>query len=359
MTVDEHAPTTTAPGTRPADDGPLRESRAPRLTLGLPTYNGERYLAESLDALLAQTYGDFELIISDNASTDGTQAIAEAYAERDPRVRYVRHPVNRGSTFNHNFVIHEARGELFKWVSDDDLYAPELLELCIEALDARPEVPVAHAWTAYVDDHGTLVDRPPYPLVTDTPDPAERLRSLLVTQGGDDIYGVIRMSVLSQVELFGSYHMADRTFVAELLLHGPFHNVPDYLYFRRDHPDRASRVGRYIRRRCSHLDPARANRWRHPMVRLLGEYVLGFVTAIWRAPLSPRDRLRCYLTFVGWLTSHVNPMYRSHMADSPDPAFAAIGEGSLAARVSGRVRRSRVGRLVERRGHGRPAGAGS
>lgn len=337
MTIDQTA--APGPGSRadPAD-GPAREGRPPRLTLGLPVYDGERFLAASLDALLAQTYTDFELIISDNASTDGTAAIAQAYAERDPRVRYVRHPVNRGSTFNHNFVIHEARGELFKWVSDDDLYAPELLERCVAALDAHPEVPVAHAWTAYVDADGEVVDRPPYPLVTDVDDPAERLHSLLVTQGGDDIYGVIRMSVLSQVRLFGSYHMADRTFVAELLLHGPFHNVPEYLYFRRDHPARASRVGRYIRRRCSHLDPARANRWRHPMVRLLGEYVLGFVTAIWRAPLTPAQRLRCYLELVRWLTSHVNPMYRSHMADSPDPAFAAIGEGSLAARAREKLR---------------------
>ncbi len=96
----------------------------PRLTLGLPAYNGERFLAESLDALLAQTYTDFELIISDNGSTDRTGEIARRYEAKDHRVRYVHHPVNRGSTFNHNFVIGQARGELFKWVSDDDLYDP-------------------------------------------------------------------------------------------------------------------------------------------------------------------------------------------------------------------------------------------
>lgn len=341
------------------DGGPVREGRPPRLTLGLPVYNGERYLAESLDALLAQTYTDFELIISDNGSTDGTSAIAQAYAELDPRVRYVRHPVNRGSSFNHNYVITEARGELFKWVSDDDLYAPELLQLCVEALDRRPEVPVAHAWTAFLNARGEVVAEPEYPLVTDVPDPAVRLRSLLSTQGGDDIYGVIRMSVLSTMAPFGSYHMADRTFVAELLLHGPFYNVPAYLYFRRDHPARASRVGRYIRLRCSHLDPARANRWRHPMVRLLAEYLWGFVSAISRAPLSPRDRLRCYGQLLLWLTTHVNPMYRRAMVDSPDPAFAAIGEASLASRVTQRVRGTRLGRMVERRGDDRPTGVKS
>jgi glycosyltransferase involved in cell wall biosynthesis len=101
---------------------------APRLTLGLPVYNGERYLAASLDALLAQSFTDFELIISDNGSTDGTGAIARRYESIDPRVRYVYHPRNLGSSFNHNFVIEQARSEFFKWVSDDDLYAPDLLQ---------------------------------------------------------------------------------------------------------------------------------------------------------------------------------------------------------------------------------------
>ena len=95
----------------------------PRLTLGLPVYNGERFLAQSLDALLAQTYSDFELIISDNGSSDRTSEIAKQYQSVDPRIRYVRHDQNRGSTFNHNFAMGQARGELFKWVSDDDLYA--------------------------------------------------------------------------------------------------------------------------------------------------------------------------------------------------------------------------------------------
>ena len=100
----------------------------PRLTLGLPVYNGERYLAASLDALLAQTFTDFELIISDNGSTDRTGEIARRYAATDPRVHHVHHPRNRGSSFNHNFVVEQGRGEFFKWVSDDDLYAQHLLQ---------------------------------------------------------------------------------------------------------------------------------------------------------------------------------------------------------------------------------------
>src|ERR1700744_3243910 len=107
----------------------------PRLTIGLPVYNGEKYLAESLDALLGQTYGDFELIISDNASTDGTADICHDYLERDRRIRYHRQPHNIGLSPNFNFVIAQARGEFFKCAHYDDLCAREMVERCLDALD--------------------------------------------------------------------------------------------------------------------------------------------------------------------------------------------------------------------------------
>lgn len=306
----------------------------PRLTLGLPVYNGERFLAESLDALLAQTFTDFELIISDNGSTDRTGEIARGYAALDSRIRYVHHPRNLGATFNHNFVIEQARGEFFKWVSDDDLYAPSLLQECIDALEARPEIALAHAWTAYINDRSKVTHRPDYPLDTDVTDPVERFRSLLYTNGGDDIYGIIRMSVLRCVAPFDSYHMSDRTFVAELALHGPFHNVPAYLYFRRDHPKRVSRAAGQIRRRCTHLDPARANRWRHPVVRLLGEYVLGYISAIGRAPISRKDRSRCERTLAVWVLRHASPAHRRRLLERHYPTSPAIDPASPAARLT-------------------------
>ena len=107
---------------------------------------------------------------------------------------------NRGSTFNHNFVIEQARGELFKWVSDDDLYAPELLQRCIEALDSRPEMVLAHAWTAFIDDDGQ--DHRRDRLSADDRCPRSRRSAsgaCSTPHGGDDIYGVIRMSVLRQI----------------------------------------------------------------------------------------------------------------------------------------------------------------
>jgi glycosyltransferase involved in cell wall biosynthesis len=313
----------------------------PRLTLGLPVYNGDSFLAASLDALLAQTYTDFELIISDNGSTDRTAEIARHYESIDPRVRYIRHTQNRGSTFNHNFVAEQTRGEFFKWVSHDDLYAPDLLQRCIDALDSRPEIVLAHSWTAFIDEAGQIIHPEDYPidylLETDVPDPVQRFRSVLYTKGGDDFYGVMRMSVLRRVAPYDSYHWSDRTFIAELALQGPFNNTPEYLYFRRDHPTRATRSQRGIRTRCAHLDPKRANRWRHPVVRLVGEYLLGYVKAIWRAPIRRKDHLRCMKELAVWIARHALPTRNQQLTESADPKAHGLGLTSLDTYLSAKV----------------------
>ena len=112
-----------------------------------------------MDSLIGQTYKDFELIVSDNASTDGTADICRRYAEQDSRIRYVRQTHNIGLTANHDFVVDEARGELFKYAAYDDLYGRELLARCVEALDADPDAALAHSWSAMIDESGTVLGR--------------------------------------------------------------------------------------------------------------------------------------------------------------------------------------------------------
>jgi glycosyltransferase involved in cell wall biosynthesis len=279
----------------------------PRLSIGLPVYNGEKFLAESIESLLGQTYEDFELIISDNASIDGTADICKSYAKQDTRIRYIRQPHNIGGAPNHNFVIHEARGELFKHASHDDLYGKELIRLCIEALDERPEVVLAHSWSAVIDDKGEIAEVADYEVNTGAPQAPERLRSMLFDGWGDDEGGVMRTEVLRRTALHGSHHFADRTFTIELALHGPFYMVPEYLYFRRQH---AGQGGAHtsIRRRCANMDPRRADRLRHPVARLYGEYILGYVVAIKRAPLSAADKRQCYGILTRWVASRAIPV---------------------------------------------------
>ena len=278
-------------------------STAPRLTIGLPVYNGEKYVAESLEALLGQTFTDFELIISDNASTDGTGDICRRYEQQDSRVRYFRQPRNIGLAPNHNFVVEQARGELFKWASNDDLYARDLIERCVDALDKDQDVVLAHSWTARVDDSGTVTMAFEYPLNTAATLAPDRFRSLLFDNGGDDDYGVIRTEVLRRTAMKESYHHADRTIIAELCLYGRFYQVPDWLYFRRDHADRAERACPTMRSRCANMDPRRADRLRHPVVRLYGEYVWAYIRAIRRAPLSGPERRECLRYLAQWFTS--------------------------------------------------------
>src|SRR6266571_96807 len=275
----------------------------PRLSIGLPVYNGENFLAESLDALLGQSYEDFELLVSDNASTDGTADICRRYEKLDSRIRYFRQPQNIGCAPNHNFLVEGARGELFKWASDDDLYARDLLKLCVEALDAHPHVVLAHSWTAMIDPSGAVTNAIEYPLATASRRAPERFRSMLFEEGGDDDGGVIRMEVLRRIAPLDSYYHSDRTIVTELALHGPFYQVPDWLYFRRDHPDRALRAFPTVRTWCTNLDPRRADRLRHPVPRLFAEYIWGYIAAIRRAPLSPADRRECYRHLAGWAAS--------------------------------------------------------
>lgn len=282
-------------------------STVPKLSIGLPVYNGEEYLAESLDALLGQTFTDFELVITDNASTDGTEAICRRYAATDSRIRYLRLNRNIGAAPNHNFVFTQTRGELFKWASHDDLYGRDLLKRCVEVLDQRPDLVLCHAFSAIIDGDGNVTQPFDYRHATDSPSAPERFRSLLFEPGGDDFYGVIRADVLRRVRPHDSYHHADRTFVAEIALHGPFHQVPELLYFRRDHPTRAERANPSKRRRCVNLDPRRSNPFLHPTPRLLAEYVGGFVGAIRRAPLTPAQRRECYRHLAAWLTSRVRP----------------------------------------------------
>lgn len=307
-------------------------STVPRLSVGLPVYNGEKYLAQSLDALLGQTYDDFELLISDNTSTDDTAGICARYQEQDSRVRYFRQPRNIGCAPNHNFLVGEARGELFKWASDDDLYACDLLERCVEALDKYPDAALAHSFTAIIDDSGDVIKTVKYSLDTAGVSAPERFRSVLFDPGGDDDGAVIRTSILRQTALNGSHYRADRTFVSELALYGPFYQVPDWLYFRRDHPDRAARAFSSVRAWCGNLDPRRADRLRHPVGRLYAEYLWGYIAAIRRAPLSPADRRACYRHLMDWgasraFTAHGKFVTEQVAADAPGISVAAVVAG--------------------------------
>jgi glycosyltransferase involved in cell wall biosynthesis len=278
-------------------------STAPRLSIGLPVFNGEGLLSEAIEALLGQSSKDFELIISDNASTDGTAEICHGYEEQDSRIRYIRQPRNIGMVANHNFLIGVAHGEFFKWASHDDLYARDYLQRCVDALDEHPEAVLAHAWCVVLNMTGDPVRWYRYPEATAFPRAPERFRGMLFDGKGDWTYSVFRTSVLRQTPLHGSYHGGDRTMITELALYGTLYQVPAWLFFRRDHPNQHQGTREW----SVGFDPRRASRLRNPAIRLYAEYLWGYVSAIRRAPLSRADKRECYGHLVRWLASRAVP----------------------------------------------------
>lgn len=209
----------------------------PRLTVGMPVYNGEEFLREALDSLLAQTYTDFDLLIADNCSDDSTPDIITEYAAVDPRIRHVRHDRNLGSAGNFNSLVEMADTELFKWAAADDLHAPTYIERCVAALDERPEVIGAHARTIRIDEHSRLIKPETYHLHTDGPSPHIRFRNIIAKPHSCfQCFAVFRADAIEQTACLQPYPGSDRVFLAEIALHGPTFEVPEYLLARRVHP---------------------------------------------------------------------------------------------------------------------------
>jgi glycosyltransferase involved in cell wall biosynthesis len=123
----------------------------------MPVCNGQDTLEDAINAILAQTFADFELIISDCASSDRTEVICQSYAARDRRIRYVRNPVPIGAAGSYNRLVDLARGAYFKWVAHDDLIEPDYLEQCVAALDSDPGIVLAYARSQWIDARGNVV----------------------------------------------------------------------------------------------------------------------------------------------------------------------------------------------------------
>ena len=207
-----------------------------RLTIGMPVYNGERFIREALDSVLAQTFTDFELLIADNASDDATPDIIAEYTAADPRIRHVRHERNLGSAGNHNYLVEQATTPLFKWAAADDLHAPTHVERCIAQLDEHPELIGAHTRTMRIDEDSRLIKPEKYHIHTDGPSPHVRFRNVIAKPHSCfSCFAVFRTDVIEKTACMQPYPGSDRVFLAEVALHGPTAEVPEYLLFRRVH----------------------------------------------------------------------------------------------------------------------------
>jgi glycosyltransferase involved in cell wall biosynthesis len=266
----------------------------PRVSIGVPVFNGEDYLEEALDSILAQTYSDFELFISDNASTDGTQEIGRAYAARDSRVSYCRNDENLGASKNFERVFELSSGEYFKWASYDDVLGPEFLARCVEVLDRDPSIVVCHAKTGRIDEHSALVgtyEEYQY-LRLGSQRPHERFFDLIRLEHSCNIvFGLMRANVLKLTSLIGPFPASDRVLLAQLGLLGRLYEIPEILFYRRDHPQTTWRVWGDEPERVTWYDPDKAGRVIMPSWILCG----GYLRSIGRLPVRWSDRLLCYV----------------------------------------------------------------
>jgi glycosyltransferase involved in cell wall biosynthesis len=273
----------------------------PIVSIGLPVYNGETYLAKTLDSLLAQTWTDFELIISDNGSTDKTEAICREYAAKEPRILYERQSQNLGASWNFNRVFALSQGKYFKWHAHDDLCAPEFLAKCVTVLEQDSSVVLCHSQVKVIDRQGNFFDSEEayvkhtnanLKLNTDSSQSAIRFRALIsFSHSCYQVFGLIRRDILAKTPLIDNYAGSDRVLLAKLGLFGRFAEIPAELFFLRRHPEQSINIcARSMHWYNIWHDPKTLGKITFPYWRIYSEY---FKT-VNQVPLSWQERFECY-----------------------------------------------------------------
>lgn len=286
------------------------ESSIPRVSIGLAVYNGEKYVAEAIESILAQTYTDFELIISDNASTDNTAAICQQFSARDSRIRYHRNTTNIGGANNENLTFKLARGKYFRWAAHDDVCHPQLLEKCVKVLDENLDVVLCYTTIVQINDRGTQVG-----VISrnngKAPNPYVRFRKIAGAHDFlEETYGLIRSDVMRRTRLQQNYTASDRTLMCELALYGRFHVVEEPLFFKRFHPGNT-----YLdwRTRMAWFSKTYQGRIVFPFWMNFFDYLV----TIRRVSIKPYDKLRCYLYILcPWFFSHMKNLAKDIMVAS-------------------------------------------
>ncbi len=265
----------------------------PLVSVGMPAYNAEPFIAAAIESVLGQSLTNLELIISDNASTDATFSICQRYAATDPRIRLERSAANVGAHPNYRKVADAARGTYFKWAAANDLVAPNYLESCVRTLETRPDAVLAFGSTvlfehdplqgAPYDDQMNIADEQPF----------LRFRRCLERMRLNNVLnGVMRLDTLRATSLMPNYMGADILVLAELALAGKFIEVPATRFYRRMSPEAATRLQSYEAVRRHHFPAGRARAlfqaWR---------LALGYWSAVMRArlPLGQRIAAAAYV----------------------------------------------------------------
>jgi glycosyltransferase involved in cell wall biosynthesis len=288
---------------------------APLVSIGFPVYNGEKLLERALDSVLSQDFEDFELVISDNASTDSTSAICQAYAKRDSRIRYYRNETNIGASPNHNRVFELSRGKYFAWMAHDVEQLPGMLKRCVREMNlASPPVVLAYPRCEQINENGQRVGADVPMVASDDPRPHRRLgivvwRISYVTQH----YGLFAAEALRKTRLNGSYPSSDHVLTAEMAMLGEIREIPEILT-RRRYETRAGTSAHLHDKKAwaAWLDPKMKDR--RFLLRIEDQLALEYARSALSLPLRPMDKLACILTGPG---VHYFRLFRDYKRDLP------------------------------------------
>ena len=288
-----------------------------RVSIGMPVYNGANYLRLALDSLRQQTYEEFEIVISDNASTDETESICRSYADQDSRIRYYRQDENIGAVVNFNRVFELSHGDYFKWAAHDDVCAPTFLERCVEILDQNPDVAWCHTKSDMIDSNGDS-------WVHQLPDDAEELEQLadgnrwwrgfprqffdsdcparryagvlLGTNWCVDSYGLIRRDALMKTRLLEPLYGAEKVLMGELAIQGKYAASPEMLFAQRIHSAASSSLDSEAAQNAYVL-----HQTKKPFFSTRFALLKSHLAAVRHAELSWLNRMKCYFVVLRYI----------------------------------------------------------
>lgn len=213
----------------------------PLVSIGMPVYNGEKYIRQALDSLLAQDFKDFELIISDNASTDCTAEICQEYLVRDQRIKYHRNNINLGLWENFNKVLTLARGLYFMWAACDDIWELSYISKLIKIIESNKSIVLASTDFDNIDENGKRIRIYPKILKLSSSETIfKRLFQFIMFEESDGkanlMYGIMRLNTLKEIGGFNKTlgeFASDDLFLFSMLFKGNFYIIDKLLFHKR------------------------------------------------------------------------------------------------------------------------------
>lgn len=324
MTTTAHSNHSPLTGLSEREGSRARKDRDhPLVTVALPVFNGQNYLAGALTSLLGQDYPNLQLLLLDNGSTDITERLCREASERDSRVVYLRSPVNRGAAWNYNRAFDAAEGEYFRWTAHDDLFAPTLISRCVAALeDYGPEAVLAYPKTSLIDLQDQVVGDFEDGMDLREPTPHERLAHFLTTRTEyHAVFGVMRSEVVRETQLIDRFVGSDVVFLAEMALRGRFLELPERLFYRRFHKENSVQSNPDYQDRAAWFDPALRNRKSLPLTQM----TIHLVGSVRRASLDLAEQRRC----IDAITRHWTRPYWRVMAGEARAAITGKPRGGM------------------------------